>query len=80
MAKSNLIKDTTREERIRIVAEALGGDDGCECEVFSAGVDRMYQPYIEGELELFECNMRASSTSYVVSGNDPASGRSSCAW
>lgn len=70
MARSNLIKDTTREERIAIVAEALGGEDGCDCMVMSAGVERMYQPYIEGELELFECNMQSSATSYVVSGND----------
>lgn len=76
MARSNLIKDTTREERIQIVAEALGWDDGCDCEVATSGVDRMYLPYIEGELELFECNMRSAAVSYVVSGNDHTTGGS----
>lgn len=78
MARSTLIKDTTREERVAIVAEALNWGDGCECEVDSAEVDGMYRPYIEGELELFECNMRAAATSYVVSGNDRTPGGRSC--
>lgn len=76
MARSNLIKDTTRDERVAIVAEALGADGGCDCEIASAGVARMYEPYIEGELELFECNLRAAATAYVVSGNDRTVGGS----
>lgn len=60
--KSILIKDTTREERIQIVREALYGC-GSECE-FCGGcdnlgggsVDAMYQPYIEGEKEIAEIN------------------------
>ena len=36
--KSILIKDTTREERIRIVHQALWGDCGTECE-FCSGCD-----------------------------------------
>lgn len=36
--KSILIKDTTREERIRIVHEALWGSCGIDCE-FCSGCD-----------------------------------------
>ena len=53
--RSILIKDTTREERIRIVAEALSAcGDSCEfcngCDNMGGGrVETMYQPYIDGE-------------------------------
>jgi len=71
---SILIKDTTREERERIVAGSLGymegGCDGC-----AAGVVEMYQPYIDGEMELQEINM-GFRTNYI-SGEDAPSG-SSC--
>lgn len=68
MGKSKLIKDTTREERIQIVQRALAlGDDCDSVSGLSSEVDKMYQPYIDGELELAECNMRASSSTYVVS-------------
>lgn len=77
MAKKILIAETTREERIKIVQEALG-DWGDECDGMSglsAGYDKMYQPYIDGELELRECNRRSASTSYVsYDRNRPASG------
>ncbi len=60
---SILIKDTTREERIRIVHEALYGSCGSECE-FCSGCDNLgggrietiYQPYIDGEKEIREIN------------------------
>ena len=53
---SILIKDTTKEEREKIVAEALGCDFvGCGFE--SAGID--YQLYIDGKKELRELNMEA---------------------
>jgi hypothetical protein len=60
--KSILIKDTTREQRERIVREALYGC-GAECE-FCSGCDNLgggrieaiYQPYIEGEREIAEIN------------------------
>ncbi len=59
---SILIKDTTREQRERIVREALYGC-GAECE-FCSGCDNLgggrieaiYQPYIEGEREIAEIN------------------------
>ena len=60
--KSLLIKDTTREERIRIVKQSLEVC-GQECE-FCNGCDNIgggrketfYQPYIDGEKELREIN------------------------
>ena len=51
-----LIKDTTREEREKIVADSLGNIDaycdGCMC-----GITEMYQDYIDGKKELREINM-----------------------
>ena len=60
--KSILIKDTTREERIRIVQEGLnqcgGACDFCNgCDNLGGGsVDAFYEPYINGEKELREIN------------------------
>lgn len=57
------IANTTREERIAIVTGSLScGGTGCEfcsgCGVFGAGDPlRMYQPYIDGKMELAEVNM-----------------------
>ena len=61
--KSILIKDTTREERERIVHQALWGGCGTECE-FCSGCDNrgggrleaLYQPYIDGLKEISEIN------------------------
>ena len=61
--KSILIKDTTREEREKIVHEALWGSCGSDCE-FCSGCDNLgggriealYQPYIDGEKEIAEIN------------------------
>ena len=76
MRKSKLIKDTTREEREKIVAEALGFGDDCDgVSGVSRGVEQMYAPYIEGTMELAECNMRGASTTYVKSDRDrPSTG------
>ena len=75
--RSTKIADTTREERIQIVQSALG-EWGDECDGMSSssgGYDKMYQPYIDGELELRECNRCAASDSYVSYNRDrPASG------
>ena len=62
-SRSLLIKDTTREERIKIVQHALWGNCGTNCE-FCSGCDirgggrweSIYQPYIDGEKELSEIN------------------------
>ena len=60
--KSILIKDTTREERERIVAQSLNvcgnACDFCSgCENRGGGrVDDIYQAYIDGEKEIAEIN------------------------
>jgi hypothetical protein len=76
MSRSKLIKDTTREERMRIVQSALAWGDDCEgVSSLTNGVAEMYQPYIDGELELAECNMRGAATKYVQSDHDrPSTG------
>jgi hypothetical protein len=76
VSRKVLIKETTREERIRIVQEALSWGDDCDgVSGLSSGVSDMYQPYIDGELELRECNMRGASMTYVKSDRDrPSTG------
>ena len=61
--KSILIKDTTREERERIVARSLsvcGGScnfcNGCGS-LGSGRLESMYEPYFAGEKEIAEINM-----------------------
>lgn len=57
-----LIKNTTKEQREKIVRESLGcGGGGCEncsaCGVYGAGDPfDMYQPYIDGLKEISEIN------------------------
>ena len=51
-----LIKDTTKEERERIVAESIGNINGA-CDGCAAGLADMYQDYIDGRRELKEINM-----------------------
>lgn len=71
-AQSILIKDTTREERIRIVQEGLnqcgGACDFCNgCDNLGGGsVDAFYEPYINGEKELREINEECRSNSGLV--------------
>jgi methionine salvage enolase-phosphatase E1 len=67
--KSILIKDTTREERIRIVHQALWGACGIDCE-FCSGCDNrgggriegIYQPYIDA---LGKCGVPAEETVFI---------------
>lgn len=60
--RSILIKDTTREERERIVARSLavcgGACDFCNgCDNLGGGrIEELYRPYIEGEKEIAEIN------------------------
>lgn len=60
--RSILIKDTTREERIRIVQQSLNVcGNACEfcngCDNLGGGrVETLYQPYIDGEKEIAEIN------------------------
>ena len=70
--KSILIKDTTREERIQIVAQGLnqcGGscDFGSGCDNLGGGsVEAFYEPYINGEKELRQLNEEYVSNSGMV--------------
>lgn len=50
-----LICETTREERERIVQESIGNTDGL-CDGCACGIIDMYQPYIDGLMELKEVN------------------------
>ena len=53
---SILIKDTTREEREKIVAESIGDVSG-SCDGCMAGLAEMYQDYVDGKKEIREINM-----------------------
>ncbi len=53
---SILIKDTTREERERIVAESIGNVNG-SCDGCMAGLADMYQDYIDGKREIKDINL-----------------------
>ena len=70
--KSILIKDTTREERIRIIQEGLnqcgGACDFCNgCDNLGGGsVDTFYEPYINGEKELRQLNEEYRNKHYYV--------------
>lgn len=74
MAHSILIKDTTREERIEIVRKGLAfcGGGSCEncsgCSMGVGSIDTMYQPYIDGEMELAEVNMMNAADHYTLGG------------
>ena len=54
--KSLLIKDTTRKERERIVADSIGNIDGA-CDGCAAGLAEMYRDYIDGKKEIRDINM-----------------------
>ena len=62
--RSTLIKDTTREEREEIIRLALSGcgNGSCEncgsCSLGAGDPFAMYQPYIDGEMEIAEINTR----------------------
>jgi hypothetical protein len=52
---SILIKDTTREERERIVADSIGNIDGA-CDGCAAGLAEMYRDYMNGKKEIRDIN------------------------
>ena len=70
-----LIKDTTVEERKRIVAESLGNIDA-SCDGCSSGIVEMYQDYIEGKLEIRDINMEFNA--HYVRGDMDKEERRSC--
>lgn len=52
--KSTLIKDTTKEERIKLIKEWIPIDDGLnDCEI---DLWEMYRDYIDGKKEIAEIN------------------------
>ena len=69
-----LIKDTTREEREKIVEESLG-NISANCDGCMAGLAEMYQEYIEGKKEIRDINMEFN-TRYVKGGMDKENRRS----
>jgi len=69
-----LIKETTREEREKIVEDAIGNISGV-CDGCSAGLIEMYQAYIDGEMELREVNA-AFRRSYISGRQGPERGGS----
>lgn len=72
--RSYLIKDTTREEREAIVVEALGNIEA-NCDGCMPGLAEMYQAYIDGEMELRECNA-AFNKGYISGKQGPERGGS----
>ena len=72
---SYLIKDTTREERERIVADCLEAIEA-SCDGCSSGIAEMYQAYIDGEMELREVN--AQFNARYVSGRQGPPQRMGC--
>ena len=73
---SILIKDTTREERERIVAESIGNINGA-CDGCAPGLADMYQDYIDGKMEIRDINMQFCAH-YVSGTNGPV--KSECGY
>ena len=71
-----LIKDTTKEERAKIVEESIGNIAGA-CDGCSVGIVEMYQDYIDGKRELREINMEFNAR--YVKGEDMP-GRERCVY
>ena len=69
-----LIAETTREERERIVADALGNIEAT-CDGCAAGIVDMYDDYIEGKKELREITMEFNAR-YISEEEAPT--RRSC--
>ena len=65
---SYLIKDTTKEEREKIVRDSLGNIEA-NCDGCMSGLAEMYQDYIDGKKELRDINMEFNAR-YVKADND----------
>lgn len=70
-----LIKDTTVEERKKIVEELLG-NISADCDGCMAGLAEMYQDYIEGKREIRDINMEFNAR--YVRGDMDKEERRSC--
>ena len=71
-----LICDTTKEEREKLVAEALGNIEAT-CDGCMQGLADMYQDYIDGKKELREINKEFQAR--YVKGDDMP-GRDGCGY
>ena len=63
MMKSNLIKDTTKEERIALIKQWIPDDDGmqdCDMDLWD-----IYADYINGKKEIADINAEMSGTFYM---------------
>ena len=61
--KSNLIKDTTKEERIALTKQWIPDDDGmqdCDMDLWD-----IYADYINGKKEIADINAEMSGTFYT---------------
>ena len=61
--KSNLIKDTTKEERIALIKQWIPDDDGmqdCDMDLWD-----IYADYIKGKKEIADINAEMSGTFYT---------------
>ena len=70
-----LIKDTTKEERQRIVEESLG-NISANCDGCMVGLADMYQDYIDGKKEIRDINMEFNAR--YVRGDMDKEPRRSC--
>ena len=69
-----LIKDTTKEERRKIVEESLGNIEA-NCDGCMSGLAEMYEDYIDGKREIRDINMEFNSR-YVKGNMDREDSRS----
>ena len=69
-----LIKDTTREERKKIVEESLGNIEA-NCDGCMAGLAEIYNYYIDGKREIRDINMEFNAR-YVKGDMGKDNGRS----
>ena len=61
--KSNLIKDTTKEERIALIKQWIPDDDGmqdCDMDLWD-----IYADYMNGKKEIADINAEMSGTFYT---------------
>lgn len=72
-----LIKDTTKEERRKIVDESIG-NISAYCDGCMSGLAEMYEEYVEGRMEIREINMRFNAR-YVSGEGDREEKKSGCA-
>ncbi|MDO4620224.1 MAG: purine biosynthesis protein PurH [Lachnospiraceae bacterium] len=71
-----LISETTREEREKIVAEALGNIEA-SCDGCATGLADRYQEYIDGKKELRQINMEFNAR-YIKADEEMPGRQSSC--